>query len=74
MVVFLMRYWDLFLYFVSFYNSLMKLVYISATAYTIYLMKKKKPYCLVFFYYKSHMIKQMMILIIIISFIRVYFL
>ena len=57
-----MRYWDLFLYFVSFYNSLMKLVYISATAYTIYLMKKKKPYCLVFFYYKSHMIKQMMIL------------
>ena len=46
MVVFCLRYWDLFLYFVSLYNSTMKLVFLSSTAYTIYLMKSKKPFCL----------------------------
>jgi ER lumen protein retaining receptor len=47
MVVFVMRYWDLFLYWVSLYNFVMKIFFLTATAYTIYLMKKKKPYCLV---------------------------
>jgi len=56
MVVFIMRYWDLFLYWVSFYNFFMKLFFISATAYTIYLMKYKKPYCLVKYTKISHMI------------------
>ena len=45
-----MRYWDLFLYFVSVYNFMMKLVFIAATVYTIYLIKKKKPYCLVYIF------------------------
>lgn len=47
MVVFVMRYWDLFLYWVSLYNFVMKIFFLAATAYTIYLMKNKKPYCLV---------------------------
>ena len=48
LTVFLTRYWDLFLYFVSLYNTLMKLFFIGATAYTIYLMKVKRPYCLTY--------------------------
>jgi hypothetical protein len=47
MVVFLTRYWDLFLYFVSAYNTTMKILYILCTLYIIYIMKFKKPYCLV---------------------------
>ena len=27
------------------YNTIMKILYISATAYTIFLMRKKRPYC-----------------------------
>lgn len=48
LVVFLTRYWDLFLYFVSLYNTTMKLFFIGATVYTIYLMKFKRPYCLTY--------------------------
>lgn len=40
----------------------MKLIYISSTIYTIYLIIKKKPYCLVIFFNKSLMIKQMILL------------
>ena len=41
-----MRYWDLLLYFVSMYNSTMKILYICSTMYIIYLLRSKKPYCL----------------------------
>jgi len=71
MVVFLMRYWDLFLYFVSLYNSTMKLIYLCSTAYTIHLIMYKKPYCLVLYFNLSLMIKQMTHLIIISLFIHV---
>jgi ER lumen protein retaining receptor len=40
-----MRYMDLFMYFVSLYNTLMKLFFISSTVLAIYLMRYKKPYC-----------------------------
>lgn len=42
-----MRYLDLFMYFISFYNTLMKIFFIGATGYAIYLMRFKKPYCTV---------------------------
>ena len=45
-VVFSARYLDLFLYFVSYYNTLMKILFLSATGYLIYLIKFKKPFCL----------------------------
>ncbi len=45
-VVFCFRYMDLFLYYVSLYNTTFKLLFISATSYLIYLIKIKKPYCL----------------------------
>ena len=32
----------------------MKLIYLSATAYTIFLIVKKKPYCLVIILIKSY--------------------
>ncbi|EGR28899.1 hypothetical protein IMG5_166930 [Ichthyophthirius multifiliis] len=48
LAVFILRYWDLFLYFVSYYNVIMKILYISLTAYLIYLIRVKKPYCLSF--------------------------
>jgi ER lumen protein retaining receptor len=47
MAVFLLRYWDIFLYWVSLYNFSMKLIYLSATAFTIFLILYKKPFCLV---------------------------
>lgn len=58
LVVFIARYWDLFLYFISLYNSTMKILYISSTIFIIFLIKFKKPYCLVITYslYSSHMI------------------
>ena len=40
------RYMDLFLYFISYYNTIFKLLFMGATAYIIYLIKIKKPYCL----------------------------
>ena len=45
LVTFWFRYLDLFIYYVSLYNTLMKILYVSATVYTIYLMRKKRPYC-----------------------------
>lgn len=45
LLVFCMRYIDLFMYFISLYNTCMKLFFISSTAGLIYLMKKKKPFC-----------------------------
>jgi len=46
-MVFLMRYMDLFMYFVSMYNTCMKIFFISTSALLIYLMRFKKPYCTV---------------------------
>ena len=43
--MFLVRYSDLFMYFVSVYNTLMKIFFIAATGLTIYLMKFKVPFC-----------------------------
>lgn len=42
-----MRYLDLFMYFISLYNTFMKLFFISSTAFIIYLMRYKKPFCTV---------------------------
>ena len=42
-----MRYMDLFMYFISMYNTCMKVIFISATAFIIYMMRFKKPYCTV---------------------------
>jgi len=47
--VFCVRYLDLFMYFISMYNTLMKIFFISSTAFIIYLMRYKKPYCTVRF-------------------------
>eukprot|EP01016_Furgasonia_blochmanni_P011372 TRINITY_DN1512_c0_g1_i1.p2 TRINITY_DN1512_c0_g1~~TRINITY_DN1512_c0_g1_i1.p2 ORF type:complete len:306 (-),score=73.90 TRINITY_DN1512_c0_g1_i1:118-987(-) len=46
LIVFCLRYLDLFMYFVSLYNTVMKIAFISSTVYIIYLMKFQKPYCL----------------------------
>jgi len=45
LIVFLVRYADLFMYFVSVYNTLMKIFFITATILILYLMKYKVPYC-----------------------------
>jgi len=45
LVVFCVRYMDLFFYFISLYNTVMKLFFISSTAGIIYLMRFKKPFC-----------------------------
>lgn len=45
MVVFCMRYLDLFMYFVSLYNTTMKIFFIASTAFIIFLMRVKKPFC-----------------------------
>lgn len=47
LLVFCVRYIDLFMYFISVYNTCMKIFFISSTAYIIYLMRYKKPYCTV---------------------------
>ena len=47
LVAFCLRYLDMFTIWVSLYNTLMKVFYISATAYIIFLMRKKRPYCTV---------------------------
>jgi len=44
LIVFCMRYMDLFMYFVSIYNTCMKLFFISSTVLLIYLMRFKRPY------------------------------
>ena len=43
LIVFCTRYLDLFLYFVSFYNTLMKILFIGVTLYILYLMHYKIP-------------------------------
>ena len=45
LMVFLCRYVDLLMYRVSVYNTVMKLVFISATLLTICLMRYLTPYC-----------------------------
>ena len=47
MLVFCVRYMDLFMYYISLYNTFMKLFFISSTAIIIYLMRYKKPFCTV---------------------------
>lgn len=47
LIVFCMRYSDLFMYYVSLYNTLMKIFFISATAFIIFMIRFKKPYCTV---------------------------
>ena len=47
LTVFLLRYMDIFWNFVSVYNSLMKIFFITSSALIIYAMRYKKPYCLV---------------------------
>jgi len=45
LLVFCVRYVDLFMYFVSMYNTCMKVFFISSTATIIYLMRYKLPFC-----------------------------
>jgi ER lumen protein retaining receptor len=47
LIVFCLRYLDLFMYFISLYNTSMKIFYIGTTALVIYLMRYKKPFCTV---------------------------
>jgi ER lumen protein retaining receptor len=44
LVVFVARYLDLFTTFYSPYNSIMKVLYISATAYIIYMVRMNEPF------------------------------
>jgi ER lumen protein retaining receptor len=44
LVVFVTRYLDLFTTYYSLYNSLMKILYISATAYIIYMVRYTEPF------------------------------
>jgi ER lumen protein retaining receptor len=44
LIVFIARYLDLFTTFYSLYNTLMKILYISATAYIIYMVKYTEPF------------------------------
>ena len=45
LIVFCVRYMDLFMYYISLYNTFMKVFFISSTAFIIYLMRFKKPFC-----------------------------
>ena len=42
LLVFCTRYLDLFMYFISLYNTSMKILFIGASAFILYLMKYKK--------------------------------
>ena len=44
MTVFAIRYFDFFYKFISIYNFLFKVGFLSLTAYTIYLMRFAKPF------------------------------
>lgn len=44
LLVFLTRYLDLFTTYYSLYNSVMKVLYISATAYLVYLVRRVEPF------------------------------
>ena len=48
LLVFASRYWDLFLYFVSYYNTGMKVFYLGSCLCIIYLMRVQKPYCMTY--------------------------
>ena len=48
LIVFCTRYIDLFLYWVSLYNFSMKILYIGATVYILYLFKMKHPISLTY--------------------------
>lgn len=39
LMVFLIRYMDLFMYFISVYNTVMKIFFITSTAFIIYMMR-----------------------------------
>ncbi|AFZ81665.1 er lumen protein retaining receptor, putative [Theileria equi strain WA] len=43
LMVFVCRYVDLFIYFISFYNTFMKILFILVTAYSIYLIRFRPP-------------------------------
>lgn len=45
LIVFLTRYLDLFMYFVSLYNTIMKILFIGVTIFILYLMYYKQPIC-----------------------------
>ena len=44
LIVFVTRYLDLFTFYYSLYNSLMKILYITATAYIVYMVKGTEPF------------------------------
>ena len=44
LIVFCTRYLDLFMYFISIYNTFMKLLFIGSTAFILYLMHLKAPF------------------------------
>ena len=44
LLVFCTRYLDLFMYYISFYNTFMKILFIAASAFILYLMHCKQPY------------------------------
>ena len=44
LIVFITRYVDLFTTYYSMYNTLMKILYITATGYTIYMVKGTEPF------------------------------
>ena len=44
LLVFCTRYLDLFMYFISLYNTSMKILFIGASAFIIYLMRRNKKY------------------------------
>lgn len=44
LIVFISRYLDLFTTFYSLYNSVMKILYITTTAYIIYMVKTTEPF------------------------------
>ena len=44
LIVFCTRYLDLFMYFISFYNTFMKILFILASAFILYLMHFQQPY------------------------------
>ena len=46
LLVFCTRYLDLFMYFISLYNTTMKILFIGASAFILYLMKYNKRYCI----------------------------
>ena len=45
LIVFCVRYLDLFMYFASLYNTCMKIFFITSTIFIIYLMRFRKPFC-----------------------------